>query len=160
VVQVQSLEEPVVTIRNLLVAQWDPANTVLAAAPSISTGWWDRSNVRPQVTVSPLPDLPADGTETGYTSTQGDGSGPNQRVVGEVQVDCWAVRAADGDPNPKTVVWDLSREVKRIAAAAFAGTGALDFVGFEDAGRDVDTTASPVVFRRTVMVTYGYLLTP
>lgn len=162
-VQITSLEEPAVTIRDLLAAGWNAANTVLASAPDVSTGWWDRSNVRPQVTVTPLPQEEDTGSRTGWSSIRGDGSGLNQRVLGEVQVDCWAQRDPDdvSGPNPKTVVWDLASEVKRIVTAnATGGTGSLEWLGYLDGGRTVDTSASPAVFRYTLTVRFGYVLTP
>lgn len=156
-----TLTDPVVTVKNLLRGAWIPANTPLTGTPTFSTGRYDLKSSRPQVCVpsGSRSDTPAAGGGTGYDSIRPDGSGPNRRTAGFVQVEANAVRV-DGGANPKAAVAEMVQEIDRIITANFDGTGDLMFLAYHGPLNDVDDSVSPAVFRAIGEVHYQYIIHP
>lgn len=160
-----NLEDPIITIRDLIVANYTPGNvpTLDPETPRISTGWWDHTHEDPQITITDRDDPPVGGGESGWTGIKGDGSGPVQRIVGGCRVIAWAARNDDGSgPNPKKVRHEVGAEIRRILIAnASSGAGSLDWLGI-DGPTDDETKddADRMVFRAIYDVRYGYLLEP
>lgn len=153
-----SITDPILTIKDLLKDNWNPANTS-SVTPTFSTGWWDESNTSPQVTIT-NPDDIARGT-TGYTGIKSDGSGPTQEYDGEVDVGCWAVRDEDGhNVNPKKLTYEFKEEIRRILMANAQGAGSLNRIALMRDTLVVDQEATPTLYHRVCEVGYGYIVEP
>lgn len=101
-------EDPKVTIRDLLDNSWNTANTSISIKPSISTGWWDKENDYPQVSVTSRTDA---GEGASFNESGGKGVGRDETTT--VTVTCFATRQ-EGEPNPKKLTHEFLQEVYRI----------------------------------------------
>lgn len=160
------LEDPRVTLKNLLENNWTAGNTPSVDTPNFATEWIDRVDKnRPLVTVTNPNDTPT--APTGYSSIRGDGSGVNQRKRGFVFLNAWGEDRrpdeVDTKPNPKTQAREMWNEVERIILANPEGTGALEFLRtdgpMEGDDQDVET-ATGIMTRLHGRIDYQYTLTP
>lgn len=162
-------EDPLVTVRKILVENWDEDNTVLADVPRFQTGWYDFGSDDPQVTITNSDEGVVEGLHTGQTAATGAG-GVHQIRSGMMLVNCWSGTyddmqgMGDGgeDISPKQAAWDMAKEVHRIIQENASGTTdedgnqQLQSLGAEDIRRIVDTDRDPAVFRYEVTVLYTY----
>lgn len=153
-------EEPTVKIMTLLSTNWNPANTQ-TITPKFHTGWYNTAwNTIPQLTVTEPDYTVMRGGETGITAFSGGGD-LKRWVFADMIVAPWAhADMVDGSGasfkslniNPKTLVWDMSNEVKRIIDANRFSDPELEWWGWLSKARVVETRIKPVVFRFNNMV--------
>lgn len=108
--------EPNVVVIDLLEDQWEDDNISGEFDTSwISTGWWNEDSSNPQVT------LTQSNPNTRPNGLDPTGRGFTSFVEGSISCNIWSpsVRSEDGTDwkygaNPKTLRWDLVREIHRI----------------------------------------------
>jgi hypothetical protein len=147
-----AIEDPPLTFRDELRAQWVAANTPAVGTPSIETAKWDRASTRPQVCVTTH-----DGVKTD-AGIAADGRGPLRQIDGFTQIECCAVLDKRASPvvPPKVAIKQMSKEVLRILGPAWAGLGDLEDVKAGEPGLDVDTNSDPVLWRHIITVEWRY----
>jgi hypothetical protein len=151
--------EPKVSIMDLVIAQWTPANVVGDTTPDIHSGWWNPNSNGPQVTFTG--DDEAYEGQSGYGAIEGGGGGPVQIVNGVVFANCWAFRnEGTPGPNPKQLVYDMAEEIRRIILANFNGITNLTYISVTSVG-DVAPEAGddPMVFRKAVVIGFNWRTT-
>lgn len=148
-------EDPKMTIRNLLLNNWDTSNTSISTQPKISTGWWDKSNSTPQVSVTNRKDV-----GEGATFNESGGKGVGRDETTSVLVTGFAQRQ-DGEPNPKTLSFEFMQEVVRIVGNNAGNIGDF-YLTTADAPTELppgDPEGPPSVFAYQVTVTGRWLRT-
>lgn len=112
-----AIQDPVITVEELLADNWNAGNTSIGYDPDIHTGWHSDDADSPQVTVTNPEESPLGGGETGFSAMDGAGGGAVQELSGTVNVDCWSDRDVEGGVNPKKLTYEFTEEVKRIVDA-------------------------------------------
>lgn len=151
------MQDPVITIQDLLSNNWKNANTSISYDPDIHTGWHQEEADTPQVTVTNPEESPIDGGRTGYSAIDGSGAGPVQELGGSVNVDCWSDRESESGVNPKKLTFEFTEEIKRIVKGDI--TTATDLRVINYGGRRFvppDPSENPPVFHYNVPVGYIY----
>lgn len=156
------IADPNVTVKNLLLDNWDPANVVGNITPEIHTGWYNHGSNQTQFTLpfGSVDEDEATGGAAPYSGLAGS-AGPVQDWNGTIIAVAWAhhemsdVEAAGlGFGKVKDLLWDFYWEAKRIIRTQFAGTGGLDSLLVGGQTRGVDTDYSPVAFRMDIPILY------
>lgn len=106
------MKDPKMTVHDLIDSDWDNTNTSINYDPDIHTGWHNPESTDPEVTISSAEETPTAGG-TGFSAIDPTGAGPVMELDGVVSVDCWSDREV-ADPNPKTLTFEFTEEVKRI----------------------------------------------
>lgn len=150
------VQDPQLTIQNLLDNNWNTANTSISSKPEVFTGWRRAEATKPQVTVSTPDEGPLGGASTPFRGIDPSGAGPVQDINGFVDVNCWSDREVESSVNPKKLTYEFSEEVKRIVKANTLSATDLDFIGYDGRSFLVDPEANPTVFRYQVTIQYGY----
>lgn len=109
------MKDPKLSVLDLLTDNWDNTNTSLSYDPDIHTGWHNPESSNPEVTVSSARESPTAGG-TGFSAIDPSGAGGVQEMDGIIAADCWSDREVSS-VNPKTVIFELTEEVKRIIKA-------------------------------------------
>lgn len=91
--------------------RWNTDNT-LGVTPDFHTGWLNKKNTSPQLTVTGFDDTVSGGGESGYSGFSNEG--PMQFRVRLAYIDCWAMRIPDSGWNPKALVHDMAMEAERL----------------------------------------------
>ena len=148
-------EDPKMTIMNLLDNNWDSSNTSISTNPKISTGWWDKSNNTPQVSVTNRQDL---GEGASFNDGGGEGVGRDETTT--VLVTAFAQRQ-DGEPNPKKLSFEFQQEAARIIGnnAGSIGDFYLTTVDSPTELPPNDPELPPAVFGYQLTVTGRWLRT-
>ena len=144
------MQDPLITIYDVLLAGWGGAITPAAADIKFTTLWFDKSIATPQITVTEVStlDRPLD---LGYF---------NVRVDAVYQIDIWVtiLRAtAKGPTLAKTYKFAMRQEVKRILKANLTGLTDIDLLILNDTGRSLDepdSTPPLLRFQQYVGVKY------
>lgn len=153
-------------IRDLLVANWIPANTAgydptvtdpdAPAFLRIHTGSYEATYADPQLTIE---SQTGEGG-AGYSSMQGDGSGPNQRREGTPTIRCWAEAETDyNGESAEDIVHLLRLEVERIIHAHYQDDTEFYSLSVTWNGRTADN-ASPPRWMATLTASYEWTKTP
>lgn len=155
------MQDPVLSILNLLQNNWNNANTSIGYDPDIHSGWHASDAGNPQVTVSNPEESPINGGTTGYAAIAADGSGGTQELDGIVNVDCWSDRDVESSVNPKKLTFEFTEEIRRIVKANQTNATDLRLIAyggrnFVPPGGDED----PPTFHYNVPVQYGYRSRP
>lgn len=151
------VKDPILTVRDALVAGWNPANTS-GVTPKIHSGWFNQNWKQAQVTVTDLREFPSGGGSTGFRAIDSLGNGV-KLMLGTMTVAVWA---HDGDQtgiNPLQLSFEMSEEVKRIIKANMIpdlGTTGLNWLSWLGRRRVVDTSAEPITFRYENTVSLMY----
>lgn len=153
-----AMQDPVLTIQDLLSNNWDNSNTSISYDPNIHTGWVDTEANNPQVTVS-TPTETARGGPAPFTGIDPSGAGPIQEFTGFVQVDCWSNREWEST-NPKKLTFEFSEEVKRIVKDNVLSATDLRYIGWSGRRFVVDPEMEKTLFRYTCEVDYLYREAP
>lgn len=151
--------EPKVSILALVKAKWAAGNVVGTIKPDFHTGWWNPQSNSPQVTFTGQ-DESFQG-DSGYGAIEGGGGGPVQIANGVLFVNCWASRdEGEGGVNPKQLVYDMAKEIRRIVLANFNGIANLTYVSVI-AVDDVppEEGVDPMVFRKAVTIGFNWRTT-
>lgn len=156
----QLTEDPKVTVRDLLRANWDPANTS-GITPAISTGWYDGASANTQVSVADPDDSEIGGGDTGLEGIQA-GGGHVQARSGFVRCHCWVHRDMEdvdaAGVNPKTLAWQFRQEIFRIVLANVLTPGdpVMDNIAPGASTEVTDADEAPTLYRRIVNVVYAW----
>ena len=142
------------SIIDLIEDNWDADNTH-DITPSFSTGWYDKGNTTPQVTVTGDESTAVSGGNTGFFGLAVNGV-PAQYWMGSLQVDCWVTRESSSI-NPKKLVYAMKEEIKRIIKANYDGISGLDFIVWRGSVERVDDTQTPVTYRRIGECGYAFM---
>lgn len=150
--------EPKVAIKNLVKIKWIAGNVVGTIVPDFHTGWWNPLSLKPQLTFT--------GNDETFQGDSGYGAigadGPVQIVNGVLFANCWATRdEGAGGVNPKQLVYDMARELRRIILANAVDVVAdLEYVSVISI-IDVPpaTGEDPVVFRKAITVGFNWRTT-
>jgi hypothetical protein len=151
--------EPKVSIMDLIRSGWDTSNIAGAVEPDFHTGWWNPNSGSPQVTFTG--DDEAFQGATGYGAIEGGGGGPVQIATGVLFANCWAYRdEGAGGQNPKQLVYQMAKEIRRIILANFNTIENLTYVSVISIG-DVPPEAgtNPLVFRKAVVIGFNWRTT-
>lgn len=151
--------DPTISIKDLVKSSWVPGNIVGTITPDFHTGWWNPKSFAVQLTFSGKNEA-FEGAH-GYNAIQGAGGGPVQIVNGVLFMNCWAYRdEGAGGPNPKTIVYDMAKEVNRIVLANFDQITNLDPIGIL-AINDVppDMKRKPLLFRKSITGSFKWRTT-
>lgn len=151
------MQDPVLTIKDLLASNWSSSNTSVGYDPAIHTGWHSSEADEPQVTVSNPEESPIRGGTTGYAAADATGAGGVQELDGTVSVDCWSDRDVEDSVNPKKLTFEFTEEIKRIVTANQHAATDLRIINY--GGRTFvppDPDESPPVFHYAVPVGYLY----
>lgn len=157
-------DEPSVIVSNLLQSEWNGANIdgSFDAGKRISTGWWSEDSPHPQITVTPVDE---DTSPTGLDPSSG---GLTSWVSGSLDCNVWVANDYDstGGVHPRTLRWQLRREVQRIIMHNQQGTttdsGDPELTRLETGVVRglVETDSEPVVYRYVVPVGYVWHARP
>jgi hypothetical protein len=148
--------DPKLSLKNVLVAGWNPANTSIATAPRIHTGWYNSNwGDVAQVTITTPIESPIRGGETGFMGMGPGGSGV-QVMLGNLIVGTWAHHDLYDGVNAKTLTWEMSKEVQRIIQADIFAISDLEWINWISREEIVDTLAKPPMFRYNNGVRYAY----
>ena len=151
--------EPKVSIMDLVEENWNSEN-VSGITPDFHTGWWNPHSGATQLTFTG--DDEAFHGESGYGAIEGGGGGPVQIVNGVMFANCWAFRSegVGGSTNPKKIVYEMAKEVRRIILANFNTITNLTYVSVIGIG-DVppDDGTNPMVFRKAVTIGFNWRTT-
>lgn len=153
------VQDPTLTIRDLLDDNWNTSNTSVSYKPAIHTGWIDTTANQPQITVTSATES-ASGRETPFSGIDPSGAGPIQTIVGTLKVNCWSNREAEGRVNPKKLTYEFSEEVKRILKANVTGATDLRYIGYMGRTLRVEEESESVWFRYDISVWYVYCERP
>jgi hypothetical protein len=163
-------EPPEYTIRDALLDNWDPLNTLdydPNATPGtanwlpIHLGWYDTDGPDPQVSLTNFSEPTLGGGVTTYSGTSGDGSGPTQQRDGTGLITVHAEKGDyNGDSNAQRTLHNIRTEIERIIQENATRIAPFQYVGVQWDGRTVDTEVTPVVHQSQLTVKYGYLKTP
>jgi len=150
------LKDPKVAIRDLLVANWDTANTILDSVPSIHTGWFNGQRLNtPQVTVTDPNENILDGGNTGFSAIGGGSTGGRVKfIIGNLTVGTWAHQRMIDGVNAKALSFDLSEEVRRIINVHIHDAEDMEWVSWDGRSERINPTEDPVLFRYDTLVTY------
>ena len=148
------MADPIVSIKNVIKNNWVAANTS-DVTPAWSTGWYDTTKQSPQISFSDEEEATLSDGPTGVIGISSGGS-PSQYWLGSVAVNCWATRD-DSAINPKLLISQFRKEIKRIVRANFEAITDLDFITWMGGHEDTETDKKPVVYRYAGVVGYGYL---
>ena len=132
------MEDPKITLMNLLKEDWDEAT--VGFKPKFSTDWYDRKEEMPQVVVSHV-----------ITPVRFLGIGQTpRRFDGDYAIDVWS----KGDNDKR---WKMSEEVDRIILAKQDSPGTdLNFVQVSN-WRDLDEVdVTPKIYRSQIMIRLLY----
>jgi hypothetical protein len=149
--------EPKVLIMSLIKTNWVAGNLTPSLTPDFHTGWWNPESNSPQVTFT------GDGEsfqgQSGYGAIEGGGGGPVQVVNGTLIADCWASRdqGASG-ANPKLIVYEMAKEIRRVILANFGGATNLNYVSVVRID-DVPPEGDPLKFRKSVTIGFNWRTT-
>lgn len=148
--------DPKLSLKNILVADWNPANTSIVAAPRIHTGWYNGQwgNVA-QVTITSPTETPIRGGETGFMGMGPDGKGV-QLMLGILSVGTWSHQDMYDGVNAKALTWEMSKEVQRIIQADIFAIPDLEWINWIGRQEIVDSLAQPPMFRYHNEVRYAY----
>lgn len=133
--------DPLITIYDVLLAQWGGAVVPATADIRFNTGWFDKNIDTPQITVTQIvaSDVPLD---LGYGTV---------RVNAVYQIDIWVTisRATAAGPQlAKEYMWAMREEVMRILKANHTGLTDLELLLLNDIGRSLDEPdATPPILR-------------
>lgn len=154
-----NIQEPSITIRDLLRDNWDNSNTSISSDPDIDTGWWDFNSDSPQVTLAGGEDSPVGGGQTGWSGINSVGD-PVQEMDGSVQIDCWANRRS-ASVNPKTLVYEFAEEVRRIIYNNAKNPGNdLRFLKWMGRSNQPDVGGDPIRYRQRCLVGFDWFDEP
>lgn len=148
------MQDPVLTILNLVSNGWDNTNTSISYDPAIHSGWHDTEANDPQVTVTHVEEG-ASGA-TGFSGIDPSGAGPTQDIDGTVAVNCWSDREVESSVNPKKLTFEFTEEVKRIVKNNTLSATDLRYISYGGRNFRPDGRADPTVFRYRVPVKYFY----
>lgn len=144
------IQDPKISIKDLIDNNWDTSNTSISSKPTITTGWWDNSNENPMVTISGAEESPIGGGTTGFSGIE-----PTKELEGSLQVDCWSDRNAT-TVNPKKLTFEFSDEVKRIIDENHDQATDLRYVTFLGRQERPDASETPTLYRYICTVGYDY----
>jgi hypothetical protein len=96
----------------------------------------------------------ATGSQTGWTSIKGDGTGPSRQTDGTVLVNAWCNDNQTSE-NPKQVVWDLRKEIERIVLNNVESTQ-YQYLSIGNITKMVEDSQDPVMHRYEIPVGYQY----
>jgi len=117
---------------------------------------YEGANDYPQIAVVTNDPVIPGGGQTGYTSINPDGSGPNQASIHTILVDCWGGPEDDaayqgGSTHPDLIAAELADEVRRVCHAnATSPPSGYDWLGARRLGDTDDTDRSPTHYREQV----------
>ncbi len=144
------MQDPLITIYDVLLADWGGAIVPAVGDIRFNTSWLDKDIQTPQITVTEVStvDQPFD---MGYGTV---------RVNAIYQIDIWVtvIRATDsGVTLAKTYKWAMRQEVKRILKANHVGLTDIELLILNDMGRSLDEPdATPPILRFSQMVGIVY----
>lgn len=149
--------EPKVLILSLIKTNWTAGNLTPSLTPDFHTGWWNPASNSPQITFTS--DSESFQGQSGYGAIEGGGGGPVQVVNGTLIADCWASRdqGASG-ANPKLIVYEMAKEIRRIILANFSGATNLNYVSVVRVD-DVPPDGDPLKFRKSVTIGFNWRTT-
>lgn len=155
---VTKIQEPAVTIRDLLDNNWQSANTS-GVKPRISTGWFDQDALYPQISCSAFPE----GTLMWGVES---GQGSVQVRDGVVNVVTWSHRKmvdSGGSPigtNPKEFRYEMRQEIERIVVANENSAIDLLEIRFGEVTPDVKTDFPEPVYTDDIQIVYRWIRRP
>ena len=141
-------------VKDLFKDNWLPANTS-SVTPSFCTGWYNFKNEDPQVTVTDSEETPVSTGRTGYFGLS-TGGVPVQYWDGSIAINCWVTREGT-TVNPKLLIEQFVKEIKRIVRANYDNVTGLDYIAWQGGFDRVEKDKTPVVFRYVGQVGLGYL---
>jgi hypothetical protein len=146
-------EDPIITIRDLLIANWTPANTS-SLTPNFSTGGFDAKAAYDQITLDGPYDIAT------IEGQRADGSGLCEQVASTVYARAWSVRR-DSSPNPKQLRWEYGEEIIRIVKAVeMAPPTGIDLFRVAGTLTGVDATKTPTAFWREIDIELRWMREP
>lgn len=137
-----------VGLMNLIEAKWKPSNTILDDIPHIHTGWFDRANKKPQVTI----------TTEQYESDLYSGISQNGIVKdydGSVQVNTWIEENLNKGYR-KQLSDEMAQEIKRIIHENYDELDGYWYISVISADEKNDIERNPTLYRYNFMVAYKY----
>lgn len=148
------MADPKTGIKDEIKDEWDSDNTS-GITPSFSTGWYDVKKASPQVTFTDEEEATLSAGPTGILGMVTGGT-PSQYWLGSIAVNCWATRD-DTAVNPKKLISQFVKEIKRIVKAHYDDVEDLDFITWMGGHERVETDKKPVVYGYAGVVAFGYL---
>ena len=152
----QLATEPVITILDDLIADWNAANTQ-SITPKFTNALWDRTRDYSQatVTVTATPEIP--------TTTGMGPAGVSQQYDGILDVNCWATPKVFSSGNQYALArglsWEMSAEVIRIIAGKeLTHQGTFELLHPGSRRPLHETSEAGVIFRFLVEVDYRWML--
>lgn len=152
------LKEPVVKLREILLANWNQANTDFHDTPVIVTGWVENDDwAKPHVCLVFPDESPMSSGNTGFTGQSSIGR-PSRRMLGRILVTCMTHEdMADIGNSPKSIAWQMSEEVKRIMDENYYEPGdGINWITFVGRRGVTDSVRRPLIFRQDCDITYSY----
>ena len=148
--------DPKVLLKDLIKNNWNAANTS-GVTPDFHTGWHNPHSKSEQITFTGKHET-FEG-RSGYGAIEGGGGGPVQIVDGKVFVNLWATRdEGAGGANPKKLVYQFEREVRRILLANFGSVDTLDYVSILMANEQ-PAEGKPLTQRTAITLGYKWRTT-
>lgn len=154
-----NITDPKLTVQDLLRANWDNTDMVVALNDDeIHTGWFDANRSFPQVTVTSTEEGVVNGGESGVTGLKGDGTGVTQHRNGTVLVNCWAGSSDDYDARGEEQVQAqaMADEAERIVFNNVASISGLTSISVTAREKVVNTDTEPAEHRIMLEVTYNW----
>lgn len=155
---------PEIKLKTLFDDNWNAANTS-GITPKVHTGWYNTAwNTTCQLTIGDPDESVMDGGETGITAFTGGGD-LVRFLFTDIVVAPWAHREmvdSNGDTfnslgiNPKTLVYQMSNEIRRIVNDNMFSDSELEFMTWLQKNRVVNTRVKPVVFSYNNMIRLSY----
>lgn len=150
-------EDPILTLQNLLVDNWNPANTS-SITPRIHTGSFNHSWAQAQVAILDPTEFPTGGGETGFRGIESTTGNGVKFMIGRVTVGCYSHDDDNSGQNPRKLRFEMSEEIKRIIKANLYLVGTdLCWVSWLGRASRVDPDAQPTLFWYDNTINYMYI---
>lgn len=150
-------EDPILTIRDLLIANWNPANTS-GLTPRIHTGSFNHSWAEPQVAILDPSEFPAGGGQTGFRGIESTTGNGVKFMIGNVTVGGYSHDEDNSGTNPRILRFEISEEIKRIIKDNLYPVGGdLCWLSWTGRASRTDPDAEPVLFWYDTFISYMYI---
>lgn len=152
------MEAPVVTIRSLLVGNWDSTKTS-NSTPNVHTGWYSSTSKKSQVSITDPDEDEMSGSPVGYSGI--GGNNPNSEYAGLIYTNIWITRPQakefSNETNPKQLSHEYKEEIDRIIRNNAGNPGGdLNIIGLVSMNRRVEPEREPTVYRVEIVLGYTY----
>ena len=150
------MTDPKLDIVRIIESNWNAANTN-SITPRVSTGWYDKKNVHPQISVTNPVETPNSEGPTGYFGAGTSGM-PTQLFDGTMSVIVWVPGNLREtlSVNPKAFLFNCREELRRICNVKFDQGTDIDAIAWLGGSEMVDDEATPVIYRFNGEVGYNY----